>query len=231
MTDWYKIKRILTWVNWEEKQIYPAGWKPWANTIAYFPLKEDTYDYSWNSRNLSNIWVTFVNNIGWATIPVWYFNWSSRAYIYWTTQLNTGYTISLWMKWDNGWFIYDLRNDNQYGQGVYLIVENSLIKTRQQIAASSEEEYNRSKDNNWDNWIWTWTGSVWTIYFNWTQVKQATINNSINTSASYLSLWSRYSWNTSNWTWYISNFIVENTPWSSTEVSDYYNLTKWNYGL
>ena len=24
MTDWYKVKRILTWVNWEEKQIYPA---------------------------------------------------------------------------------------------------------------------------------------------------------------------------------------------------------------
>ena len=44
---WYKIKRILTWVNWEEKQIYPAGW-------TY------SYDFQWKTKSqiFSDGWET-----------------------------------------------------------------------------------------------------------------------------------------------------------------------------
>lgn len=206
-------------------------WKPWSNTIAYYKLETDTKDYSWNNRDLTNSWVTFVSSIWWATIPVWYFNWSSRAYINWATQLNTWYTISLWQKWNTGAFIFDLRNNNEYWQWVMMIHESWYFKLRQQKASNAEEEYSRTDDNNRNHWVLTWTGSVWTIYFNWTQVKQATINNSINTSNSNLSLWSRYSGNTNNWTWYISNFIVESSVWSAQEVLNYYNKSKSKYWI
>lgn len=53
MTDWYKIKRVLTWVNWVEKQIYPA-----------------TFEFSYDFRNktatdLSNDWWT---NTSWVMV-------------------------------------------------------------------------------------------------------------------------------------------------------------------
>lgn len=250
--NWYSSSTFITWnpdwssvqndnLRWEavwvltEKQIRPVWWQPWANTIAYYPLTADTNDHSWNNRNLTNSWVTFVNNIYWATVPVWYFNWSSRAYRNWVEQLNTWYTISLWGKStstvNNTSFIFDMRNDNQYWQWMVLITENWYFKARQQKSYNSEEEYARIRDNNWNHWVLTWTGSVWTVYFNWVQVKQASIANSINTSNSTISLWSRYSGNTNNLTGYISEFIVEDKTWTAQEISDYFNQTKSLYGI
>ena len=46
MTDWYKIKRVLTWVNWEEKQIYPAVDHP---TYTYdFTVSDNWFTYTWD---------------------------------------------------------------------------------------------------------------------------------------------------------------------------------------
>ena len=220
------IKRVTIRPNGTEKQIRPVWWQPWANTIAYYPLKEDTNDHSWNNRNLINTWVTFT---GW----VWNFDGSSYANRSWTEQLNTWYTISLIAKSsvNNTAFIFDMRNNNEYWQGVNLITENWYFKVRQQKSSNTEEEYNRSRDWNENHWVITWTGSVWTVYFNWTQVKQATINNSINTSNTNLALWVRYSLNSWKYTWTIREFIVEDKVWSAQEISDYYNQTKWNYWL
>jgi hypothetical protein len=50
-----EVSAVYVW----DTQIYPAGWKPWANTLAYYPLETDTKDYSWNNRNLTNSWITF----------------------------------------------------------------------------------------------------------------------------------------------------------------------------
>ena len=228
---------LLPWALTDNKHyfIYSTSgwgwWQPWVNTVAYYPLTADTNDYSWNNRNLTNSWVTFVNNIWWATVPVSYYDWSSRAYRNWVEQLNTWYTISFWQKGDTWTFIFDLRNDNEYWQWVCLLAEWWYFKTRQQKSSNTEEEYSRASDNNRNHWVLTWTGSVWTVYFNWAQVKQASIANSINTSNSDISLWSRYSGNTYSWTGYISEFIVENTARTAQEISDYYNQTKWNYWI
>lgn len=209
-------------------------WKPNANTIAYYPFETDTNDYSWNSRNLTNSWVTFVNNIGWATIPVWYWDGWDRAYRTWDYQLSSWYTISVYQKSavNNTSFMFDMRNNNEYGQWVYLVNEWWYFKTRQQKSYNTEEEYVRTRDSNRNYWVLTWTGSVWTVYFNWTQVKQASIANSINTTNwTVLSLWTRFSWTTGPFTWYLSEMIIENRAWSADEITAYYNLNKSNYGL
>jgi len=206
------------------------GWKPWANTIAYYPFETDVNDYSWNSRNLTNSWVTF----SWW---VWVWNWSSRAYRNWDVQLSTWYTISLWEKStvNNTSFIFDMRNDYQYWQWMVLITESWYFKARQQKSYNSEEEYARTRDGNRNHWVMTWTGSVWTVYFNWMQVKQATIDNSINTTnGTILSFGGRYKeyyGSFSYFTWNISRYIVENKVWSADEILAYYNQTKSNYWL
>lgn len=228
---------LLPWAatDWNHYVIYHEwGWEPWANTIAYYPLEIDTNDYSGNNRNLTNSWVLFVNNIWWATIPIWYWDGWDRAYRTWDYQLSAWYTLSLRQKAlsSSTQFIFDMRNNNQYWQWFYLMVENGNFSVRQQISSSSEEEFNRGWDSNRNHWVLTWTGSVWTVYFNWTQVKQASIANSINTTNwTVLSLWTRYSWATSPFTWYISKMIIENVAWTADEIADYYNQTKANYWI
>lgn len=217
----------------ELKNAYIGEYRvPWSNTIAYYPLTADTNDYSWNNRNLTNSWVTFVNNIWWATIPVWYWDGWDRAYRTWDYQLSAWYTISLYQKStvNNNWFMFDMRSNNEYWQWVYLKNEWGYFKARQQKSYNTEEEYVRTQDSNRNHWVLTWTGSVWTVYFNWTQVKQASIANSINTTNwTVLSLWTRFSWNTDIFTWYLSEMIIENKVRTAQEVSDYYNLTKSLY--
>lgn len=221
------IKKILyVDSNGVEKQIRPA-WAPWANTIAYYPLQSDTNDYSWNSRNLTNSWVTFSDG-------VWIFNWSARAYISWNTQLNNWYTISFWEQStvNNTSFMVDMRNNNQYWQWICALTEGWYFKIRQQITASSETEYKTLRNGNWNNWIITWDGtSNWKISVNWQLAHSVTIAKSIDTSNTTLSLWSRYSWLTNPFSWSLSEVIIENTPRTETEKSDYYNLTKSKYWL
>ena len=66
MSAVYKWEDLVRW------------WKPWANTVAYYPLKEDANDYSGNNRNgtASNVNFTTLNWIECA-----YFNNSSDSKI------------------------------------------------------------------------------------------------------------------------------------------------------
>ena len=111
MTDWYKIKRVLTWVNWEEKQIYPAARLPsayqeveyiqWTGTQAIdcniviwaTKLKTDlkiNSQYIWESAIFLSRWtlnwnfLMFYNNA---------FRWHSASSVDISCALNTDYSI------------------------------------------------------------------------------------------------------------------------------------------
>lgn len=218
---------IYMWREW---------WAPWANTVAHYPLTENANDESWNSRNLTNSWVTFVNNIWWATIPVWYWDGWDAAYLDgWNVQLNAAYTISWWSKVNsssNVWIMFDLRNNNGNWQGFLLWrCYNNTIGFYQQKSSSSDQSYSESLTSDWTYWCVRWDWSTWTIYKNWNQAYNVSISNSIDTSASYLWIGCRYYTHTDKYHWYISNVIVENKARTAQEISDYYNQTKWNYWL
>ena len=75
MTDWYKIKRVLIWQNWEEKQIYPA------------PIF--SYEYDFRNKNATTVqsdWWT-IDNISYAWFDS---NW---VYCTTTTVANLRHTI------------------------------------------------------------------------------------------------------------------------------------------
>jgi hypothetical protein len=231
----YKLKRATIWQNGTELQLRPTGWHPGANTIAYRPLESDTNDYSGNSRNLTNSWVTFVNNIGWATVPVGYWDWWDSASMAWNVQLNAWYTVCRRAKVNsstNVWLMFDLRNEIQEWQGfAFWRCYNNQISFYQQKSSSVQQSYTESLTSNWTYWCVTWDGSAWTIYKNWTQANQAAINNSIDTSSSYLWIWCRHQTLTDNLDGYMSKVIIENTPRDAQAISDYYNQTKWDYWL
>jgi len=93
MTDWYKIKRILTWVNWEEKQIYPVKSK---ERIEY----KMNADSSWNLYVPTSWYATsWIKNCpyDWKVSVDW---WAETTYT-WTSS-SWGYiTLSWYTAWSN----------------------------------------------------------------------------------------------------------------------------------
>ena len=208
-------------------------WKPNANTIAYYPLTSSTttsdikwwynltvwhssptfWTYQWvdcakfNGSN-NDLYNNSLNP--WAyghqfTISLYaYFWWWSTAILIWNVY-KTGsnyYNFSLW-KNPNASYI------NMEWVNFWTISTNSWW---------------------WHNLVVTCNERAVTTYVNWVQQ---------NTGTLWLSLSNNWVWRLwvteDGWNYYyyfngwLSNVIVENKIWTSTEVSNYYNQTKWLY--
>ena len=204
-------------------------WKPWANTIAYYPLNANFNDYSDNSYTLTND--------GWAITPLsWvscsYFTLNWKAYNN-SVSFGTTRTISLWfspyqsgtnwvMVWT--WWNWSI-NTTVFAVAVWnnnsLDISNYYNKWVQSNTTIS--------DGSWNYWcvVATWWNVK--IYLNWTSVKTSSF--ALN-SGGRIMLW--YRWDNGGdgrYQWYLSNVIVEDKARTAQEVSDYYNQTKWNYWI
>ena len=231
MTDWYKIKRILTWQNWVEKQIYPAGWKPWSNTIAYYPLTSTTTvnDLSWNWYNLTNTSTTF-----------WTYQWVSCASFNWSTSKLTATiwtlpqwanprTTSLWI-YNTGvdWLsiMWYWANRTRYWCWEYTYGSSTEWYT---LAAYYIDEFTHiNTKNSWLLFTATYDWTYIKTYINW-EIKSTSSAYTLATSWTNFEIWSPYA--TNPFQGYASNAIIENKVRTAQEISDYYNLTKSNYGL
>ena len=222
-------------------------WKPWANTIAYWKLESDTNDYSWNSRNLTNNWITFTTS--WTNINVWYFSWNTYCQIADQVALRwySSMTISLWAKYYGSWWEAVAQDflakwlDTTDGAILMRVGVRSDIKNRIEVWVVPV---------NWSNGryaMWTTTFLSWWwhnivlvldnkinyVYYDWTLL--ASTNNSSYTY-SFSNTWALYVWRAWNgswreFKWYVSHIIYEKVARTAQEVSDYYNQTKWNYWL
>ena len=243
---WYKLKRILIYPDGvTEKQVYPAWWKPNANTLAYYPLSIDTKDYSWNGRDGTNSNVTFSNGI--AT-----FNWSNAmvtvADASWQRPWNN-MTISLWGK-ANSWThteswqdLFLLWKFQFYSSWLYNMFYRIIIVNSTKNALwwfSSWADYSTypletTAPISLDTWYLYTITTEWTskkFYLNWTLINQATSNTTTSTNSVPLTIWNWwYNNHQAYFNWNISNVILENKTWTSAEVLNYYNTTKSNYGL
>lgn len=206
-------------------------WKPWANTVAYFPLDSTNTvnDLSWNSYNLTNSWATFWTNawvdcmvcnssksVSWsiATLPQWA---TARTFNFWV--YNNTATAPWWVEMyffcgtenTNKMILFANNWDNnwdwitQYWTSSWMIVSN----LRQQ-RFNACVVYDWSKFLYYRNWsyVWWWT---YTINTSWTSFK----------------IYGRSWWN--NGEKFYSNFIIENKARTADEVAKYYNSTKANY--
>lgn len=234
MTDWYKIKRVLVWQGWEEKQIYPAGWKPWSNTIAYWKYESNLNDSSWNNHTLSNY-----NSISYSTNP-YAVNLTSSNYLYFnnTDTFNKDFTFNTWVYFTS-----------RASSGSPLMSQGSWWNNHVLYAQVA---------NNGFLWVWvfsqdySWTIQVplntWTnicVSFNYSTrnikwyvngVKDidATFNSSYDVPAGdFIIWWFADNPSSSYWKiqWRLSNTILEASEWDETLPSTYYNQTKSTYWL
>lgn len=233
---WYKLKRILIYPDGvTEKQVYPSTkWKPWVNTLAYYPLETDTNDYSGNNRNWTNSNVTFSNWVA-------YFNGSNAMVTIGhdtRNQTKTNMTIQAWFKLDN-----DISSSNLYS-----------IVTKWQNAASNYLNFSYlttyspwtfmwgfSTWGNYSNYPWsvsqTLTTGVWHLVTltneNWNSQKlyidkiligSSTVTTNSPTINIPLIIWNSY-YRTVNtyFKWNIAKVILEDKTWSLADISDYYD--------
>ena len=214
------------------------GWKPWVNTVAYFPLNTDLLDHWPNQYSMTNYWSVTINTEQVVGKWVAYFNWSSMlisSSSNWLPTWTNPKTLSCWVKnwWSvtSGiycWFGYVMTSHNNQS---FLIWQNSWkihfstwwwwYDFLSNVTPTIWQRYNLIVSYNW---------STYTLYINWT----ANISGSLsaNTSSTYICIWANS--DTRSWYWlpekaYISEVIIENVAWSSQDIVDYYNKTKSKY--
>lgn len=263
--NWKTPTKIVRWHNWAEqavkkivifpdgvteKQIRPAWWQPWANTIAYYPFNWDANDHkwSWTLYNLSTTWVTYTNQLS---------NWNYVATFAWTWQTNSAkaicstfniwnipQTFSIWCKtsgnnagsyWLNKWIL--IRSMTTSNSWVWNFLWTAYlswwywaeVNINWQIRTAAS--WNAYADNARHNIVWVYSWTTVSIYVDGNSTPIVTkTGTSSGWNTTYLYIW----WNSDTYygfNWDMSEFIIENKVRTTQEISDYYNLTKWNYWL
>jgi hypothetical protein len=194
------------------------GWKPWENTVAYYPFRSDILDHSWNNNNFtwwaytfSNNRITVTSKLSWPLIvPT---SWTdARTIIAWITAYsqwnwNSRYDYATWSSWPN-WLL----KNNSDGAWVQLKIWSTWYDVKQ----TTLSEFSLIVlVKNWNKLSW---------YVNWNLVNTVTMSTdqwSFQFPTTYSEL--------QPWTYW--EIIVEDKIWTDSEISEYYNSTKSNYWL
>lgn len=222
---------LLPWAESDGKHyfIYSTsggwGWQPWVNTLAYRPLSSDLNDYSWNNHNFSaTSWTySFSDNmctLQRATISWWSLNW-----------LSSDFTINVWTSWfwpnsafmflvDNMWYpSWQLYWDWPWADAGFNMIYNNNF-------------YWAYKTSYWGVWVhlftWIKTATTITLYIDGVQQDQTTGTFWTITWHNNLWLWRNVNWSWTSTCWEI---IIEDKARTAQEISDYFDLTKWNYWI
>lgn len=213
-----------------------SWWKPWANTVVYYPLDTDFNDYSWNWKNLTwrnwaVIWtlnwvrcldLTATNSSLYGVVsnlPQWNQDRTNMFYVQWRA-FGTYVVYHYWTSWnyhqeDTVWtndaFSSKCISWSSYWYGVDSPSNYGQINQRMHIAITTSGSSDQKMYINWQ------------YVANWNET-------GLNTQWVNLWLWGLYNWNYPL-NWYLSKFIIEDRVWTDQEISDYYNQTKWDYWL
>lgn len=227
------------------------GWKPWVNTLIYLPLNWDadnqwTYSswdwtlpgstyYSWEYIN----WVsgtqyrksTAPSGDNWGVVIHW--NYNSSALWSWDR------TVSIWLKfvtwyddnqpvnpvilWPSGWW---------NGKWFWLWCKY-WSSTHLWILRYVDDPYteNFTYQTGWHNYVMTYSNTNKAkMYVDWQQViLDHNASSSFNTTSTDYYIGTLRT--VTNYELGYSNFIIESTEWTASDVLDYYNATKWRYWI
>lgn len=209
------------------------NWKPWINTIAYYPLETNSNDYWQNQLNLTNSGVEFVSLYD---VRCAYFNWNS--FLSYNDNLilwNSAFTVSCW--------VYFTTDSNSWQNII------AFWNTGSNYAFSMWIHGSYDKKNNLMVWWWnndrdTWyvlpknqwlnivmIHSWWTIktFVNGALVNTATVSYNIYNTKTRIWCWLSSDWD--KYFWYIWQVIQEEIARTDNEVIDYFNITKKYFWL
>ena len=236
-----EIKNAYIWTT-PVKEIFvgttkvrPAGWKPWANTIAYYPLTANANDESWNGNNGTANWVSFST-----------YDWVDCAYFDWSVYTK----IQLPWLWSFSEITMVIRAKTTYSlpsvSCLFMLApstdnKNMAIQWNNSKFILSRWNWSSAYDiNDWtaNDWIWhcvvaTKDSSAAKLYVDGTLIWQDTRSSSVQSDSWHSAIW----WHATStnaqfiYKWYLSNSIIENKARTADEISDYYNQTKSNYWL
>lgn len=220
----------------------PEKWKPWENTLLYYSFNNDTastsYDWAgnnnwtWNNNTWTYQTVSWTNKCCQLTATSW-------KYMTIPTSLNyptTNFTFSFWVKYtqstNNSRAIFS-KWDGNYSSNAYLYIYQMNWKIGVDIpyVATLFTTSNTYNDGIRHNVVLTKSWSSYTLYIDNIQIWTATNSFSIH-------WWSNTVWliwaNNARYEvwldWLLDEFIIENKDWTSDDRTNYYNLTKSNYG-
>ena len=202
----------------------PRG--PWEDTYLYRPLVSNANDKSWLNNNGTINWTVTWND--WAV-----FDWSWQISSPITSFPSSNFTISCW--------VYKTQNSTSEQILFWRWANDNYLK----VGMSYDWNWNLRAwrwyypNLNWE-WVWNyWYNSWHNIIYVKNSPSSITVYVDGVQKASYTSDWSDGSsynlwiwwWTSSNrsFRWTIREFIFEIKWRSSTNVSQYYNLTKWMF--
>lgn len=208
---------------WKDVQWY----EPTANTILYVPMEDDLLDHSLTPKTLTTQWTVTLSTVSWVKCASANASWL-YADVSWDW---TNLTITGWI-------------DDTYSASntelPYWALGSSLT--------------------TWNVWFW-WYDNTYTYSFInvwWPSISTAVSKNSwqLITLTKQWTTWNMYKWttllgsyNTSYWwnsqrinlwwalfrsrwfTWYMGWWVVENRTWSTSDIQDYYDISKNKYGI
>ena len=204
------------------------GWQPWANTIAYYPLNS-TYtdtDQSWNNNNGTTTWTIIYDSIS-AQFSSWNYITIPTIIPYWSNP----YTISVW---------YNTPDSSWHQNVVYFQVNSNVNNTASALFVYQWHLYYWSKgasdwnissvsisNDTWYNIVFTYTWTQLECFVN--GVSKWTFNRTISSTAPNTAYIGKGS--PEICIGKTSNLIIENKVRTAQEISDYYDLTKWDYWI
>lgn len=240
-------KKIYLWstevkavYKWTVKVRPEWGWWTYAKYTFDDQNSSQITDNSWNGKNLTwNTMPSYVlvsgSNYAWNYANV---SWNSAPYNSGFSSLWDEFTVLVWAKFTSTWqqYLMYIGNNNWYPRQHSEIIfdyKSNIIEYYDYTFSSGTENTIRT---NILTWVSTWVRHLVGYTRNWTAIQtyaDGTAWNSITwhtiINTTYCVLWSSMWWNRLKWQ--IWEAIVENKVWTATEISNYYNTTKWNYWI
>ena len=220
-------------------------WTPWSDTLLYLPLKNDTNDYSNNHYTITSSWTISKGNI-------WYqFGSGWRSYLS-TPSLTLDWklsdlTISFWhyyvsteQTWGSSIIVSKYIGSNTSPRVVfntaYYRTNSVMDKSLTYMIWNTSNQLKQIKANTLSSWWWhniICTLSQWTmkIYVDWlldNTLTWAWTPKAVNTP---IYIWAYQGSNDKYFVWELSEVIIDNLEWSASDISKYYNWTKWDYWI
>ena len=207
-----EVKAVYKWTV----KVRPVWgwWTPTANTVAYYPLTSDILDHSANGYNLSHASsgsVTYSNNMAISTDVLQY---TSRQ------LLPTSWNFTIWFwcypsSWNN-------IGDRDSWWPTWYMCNQSWDYKWNFILSNSWRRLGNTSSISWPmHMMVTRSGDTFTLYINWQSNSTWSWGGSLRSAGNGFYIAGFSSW--------IGAIIIESVAWTATEVSNYYDLTKWDY--